>query len=343
MADATIGSVVLNQLVTQGMTAVGSIYATLMGSWPGRLIIGLYIAFVGYTLILGKAGDKTKDWAVSAILITVLTGFVGNFDTFSSWVVEPVFGMIQGGAGVALNGDGASDGALSNLIDDAGKGIGKIFSVLDDIELPGNIITDAWLYIKVSVVVFLVGILGCILYLALSGLLCIAVFSVIAMFSVAGPCIWLASFKEYRHIAKAWLRATMNYVLWVFFLALVAGLGNHFIGTVADHLTSWDVERDGVFNEDVGSSMFLIALSIYMLTKAADWAAAITGGSASQTGVLGSLANVAGGAIGGAANAIGGAAGGAMKWGAGVAVNKTAAGAAAYRAFSKLRGIGKIN
>lgn len=340
----TLGSGVLNNLVERTLEFINTVYSGLMGSWPGLTIVTVYVIFVGYAVLMGHAGQRWKSWATSAFLVTVLSTVSHDFGTFQNWVIDPVLGMMKGGAALAATGGGgAGDGPISQMLDDAGANIGKMMAVLDEIDLPGNFIVDAWLYIKVGAVVFVMAVLGCFLYLAMVALTCVAVFSVLMMLMVGGPCLFLASFDGTRHIFTAWVRATLNYVLWVFFLAAVGGIGNYYIGITADALMKWDVEANGVFTEAVGGNMLLTGLCLYMLTKTADWAAAITGGTATQTGILGAVGGLAGSAMGSAIGAAGGAIaptlGNAAK-GAGY-IGGNAAGRMAYRAFSAMRGIGK--
>jgi hypothetical protein len=250
--------------------------------------------------------------------------------------------MAQKAGGLAATGGDSSAGALSSILDAGEETLGKILTVIDRIELPGNFVTNGWMYMKVGLVVLLMGLLACAQYAATVALLCIAVFSLLVMFMVGGICLWFASFKETRFITWTWLKQTANYAVWIFFLGAVSGIGNHYIGQVADVLTGWDLERDGVFNQAIGANMLLTVLCIYMLLKATDWAAALTGGTATNTGVVGAMGGMAGGALGGAANAAGGVAGGAAKWAGGALANKTSVGNAAYRAFSAIKGIGTV-
>lgn len=345
MADvcSSFGCRTLNGLLEITDPVVSGIYDGLMGSWPGMLITGLYVLLVGYAVIMGRAGDKAKEWAVSACLLTVISAFSANYGRFEDWIGSPMLALAQnGGALAASGGESGGAGGVSALLDTAENNLGMIMATIDELEVPGNLITQAWLYIKVGAVVVLMTILACAMYLAQVALLCIALFSLKIMQMVAGPCMFFLAFKETRFIPGAWLRSSLNYSMWVIFLCGVSGIGNKFIAKVANALRSWDLENQGVFTAEVGTCMLLTGLSIYMLLKAADWAAAITGGTASQTGIVGGMIGAAGYGLG---SAIGGAARGlapAMKeaaTGAGYLAGR-GAGNLAARAFSALRGIG---
>lgn len=338
MSNSSLGALVLNNLFDDTAIIVEKVYGGLMGAWPAQTIVGIYVIFVGYQILMGRAGDKSKEWGISAVLLLVLGGVAGNYGTFTEWVIVPIWSVAQRAGGMAASGGDVSTGILSGILDASEDTLGKILTVIDRVEVLGSFLTNAWLYIKVGVVLLVLGLLSCAQYLVTLTLLCIAGFSLLMMFMVGGVCLWFASFKETRFITWTWLKQTLNYALWIFFIGAVAGVGNSYSSRIADKLTSWDLASHGVFTEAIGASMVLSCVSIYMLLKASDWAAALTGGSATNTGIVGAMGSMAGGAIAG----VGGLAGGAAKWGAGVAANKTTAGAAAYRAYSALKGMGKV-
>lgn len=330
-----VGSVILNTLFDVASTVVESVYTIIMGSWPGQTFVALYVIGVGYAIITGRTGEKTKDWATSVFLLVIIGGIASNYGLFTEWVIKPVWGMSSSASAAAAGGE---TGTLTGVLDATENTLGKIMTIIDRVEVPGNIITNGWLYLKVGIVMAILAILACAQYLAVVCLMCVAIFSLLMMFMVGGICLWFASFKETRFIFFTWLKQTLNYAIWLFFIGAVSGIGNKFLSNSAEVLTSWDLERDGVFTGAIGATILLTTLSLYMLLKSADWAAALTGGTASNTGavgaMLGGMASLAGGAAGSSA----GAAGGAAKWAGGKAGNLAMAGA--YRAYSALRGIG---
>lgn len=331
---------VFNHLIDTVGNVVDATYSVVMGSWPGLTIVFLYTVIVGYTVLMGRAGEKSKDWAISAFLLSVLGGIAASPGAYSEWVGGPIYDLAYNLASVGT-GSGSGSG-VGGMFDTMESAVGRTLTTIDAINVPGNIITNAWLYIKVAAASFILALLALALYLATLALFCIAFFSLFMMLIAGGPCLWLASFKETRHITKAWLKQTLNYCIWIFYLGVVAGIGVEFVSAAVDDLTRWDLENDGVFTKDLGNSMLFMALTTYMLLKATDWAAALTGGTATNTGVIGAMGGAAGGAMGGAMNALGGAAGSAVKWGAGAIANKTSMGNAAYRAYSAIKGIGKV-
>jgi hypothetical protein len=263
-----------------------------------------------------------------------------NTGAYTTWIAAPIYATAM--QALAVGAQALDGGTAKAMFDALEEQIGQAMTIIDNINVPGNFITNAWLYIKVAAAMLILVLLACALYTVALALVCIAFFSLFMMLLAGGPCLWLASFKETRHITWAWLRSTANYTVWLFFLGLVVAVGLILLEAAVTDLGSWDLERDGVFNIQIGGTMFLMALTIYMLLKATDWAAALTGGSSTNTGVIGAMGGAAGAALGGAVNFAGGAAAGAARWGGGVLANKTTAGAMALRAYSALKGLGKV-
>lgn len=343
---ASFGSIILNLLIDEGKGVAEAVYGGLIGSWPGQTFVGLYVVVIGYMVLMGRAGEKSKEWGISALLLLVIGGVSSSYGAFSEWLGSPIWDTAQAAGGLAATGGDTSPGALSGILDANEDTLGKVMTTIDRVNVPGNFITDFWIYLKAGAVLFLLTLLACAQYLATCALLSIAIFSLLMMLMVGGIPLWLASFKESRFVFWAWLRQTLNYALWVFFLGAVSGIGNKFLSKAAYALEAWDLENDGVFTEEVGGTMLLCSLSIYMLLKATDWAAALTGGSSTNTGVVGAMGGVAGGAIGSGINALGGPAGSAAKWAAGAAGGAAMRGAGAaaslgLRAYSAMKGLGK--
>ncbi len=350
MTTAGSLAVTVFDLMIEGLGAfIDVTYGALMSSWPAKTITTLYIVIVGYLILMGRAGEKSKDWALSIFLLAALGGIASNYGSYTEWVVVPVYQTASGLASVGASG-GSDNASIETLFTSLEDGIGKTMAAIDNVKVEGNVIVDTLLYLKVGIAIILLAVLACVLYLAVLGYMCIAFFSLFMMLSAGGPMLFLASFKELRFCTWAWLRATANYTLWAFFIGAVSGIGLQFIDLAVGELTKWDVGRDGVFTKTLGGCMLFMALTIYMLTKTADWAAALSGGTASQTGVMGALGGMAGGALGGVVSggmsALGGAAGGAARWGAGVAINNIPSLNNAYhgvtRAYSAMKGLGQI-
>lgn len=336
MASDSLAIGLVNRVITTCGSVIDAAYGVIMGSWPGMTIVTLYVVVVGYMVLTGRAGEKTKEWALSALLLSVLGGIAADQGSYSEWLAGPIYDMAFKLSSVgAQMGDGDGLAATFDLME---SNLKRTLDAVDNIEVTGNFITNAWMHLKVAAVTLVLGLLSVGMYLATTALMCIAFFSLFMMLLVGGPCLWLASFKESRHVFWAWLRTTLNYTLWIFYLGIVASVGVTFVSLAVDDLTGWNLQRDGVFTEQIGGAMLLTALSIYMLMKASEWAAAITGGTASQTGVIG--AAMGAGAFG-ASSLLGKAAGGIAAAGPLAAKNAGRVAGLGIRAYSALRGIGK--
>lgn len=304
MADS-FGCSVLTGVVGISDKIIPKTYDSIMGSWPGLTITAIYVAVVGYMVIMGRTGDRAKSWAVSALLLATMSGFAGSYSAFHNWIGDPLLSSAEAIASLGATAGGASEGGVCGAINAQEEGLGYVLGAIDEMDLPGNFLTDAWLYIKAGIVVAIFTVLACLTELVMVALSSLALFSVAVISVAAGPCLWFASFKETRFITGAWFRSMVNYCLWYAFIGIAAGISSHFMTAIGDHLRSWDIESQGVFTGDVGLAMLICALCIYMMLKTADWAAALSGGSSMQTGIIGAAGQAMGSAAGSGINGAG--------------------------------------
>lgn len=343
MANNSLGLLILDRMVSAAGGAIEPIYSAIMGSWPAVTITGLYVAVVAYMIMLGHAGSRWKDWALSIFLLLILGG-VSSYGVYSNWIGAPIYDTFYGLAGVPAQEAGGIEG-LFGLLE---ENIGRTMATIDKVKVPGDPISDFFLFMKAGIAIFFLTIIACVLYLETTALFCISVFSLLVMILAGGPCIWLASFKEFRGITWAWFKNTCNYGLWMFFISVVVSIGMQFLNLAVDDLTAWNIAQHGVFTERLGTVLLLMCLTGYMMLKASEWAAALTGGTASQTGVIGAVASMGGSAVGGGLNAAGRMASPALAAGAGIGGRALWAGAGGavrgamslgVKAYSAMRGI----
>lgn len=337
----SLGTAVLNSVIGYGDDALDAVYGTLMGSWPAQTIIALYVIVVGYKVIMGHAGDRWKQWTASALILLVLGSLTATQGGYAEWIADPIYEIAYSLAAVGAGNTEA--GSVSGLFDAMEANLRTISDVVRNGEAPGNPITNFWVFIQTGVGMLVLMALGVAMYLVLIALLSIAFFSLFMMLVAGGPCLWLASFAETRGVTWAWLKALANYSVWIFFLGVGAAASNSLAADTMTDLMNWDVEADSIFSAKIGGPLLIYALSVYMMLKAAEWAAAITGGTSMNTGIIGAVGSAGAGLMQSGLSMLGGAVGGAAKWAGGAAINKIPAAAAAYRAFSALRGIGKVN
>lgn len=320
-----------------GFTA--EVYHALLGSWPARTILTLYIIWFGYSVMFkANAGEHTKEFGISALLLLALQGITMVEGGFSAWVGQPVVELAQGLGQVAVDASGMRGGDVFQSLDD---GLGEIMTTIDRIEPTGNFFTSAWMYIKVGVSSFLAAIAFGIMYVVFLVLYLLAFFSLYMMLMVGGIFVWLGAFKAFRSHTWAWFRAVANYVLWVFFLSAVAGFFMSLITASVADLARWDLAVDGAYPPSLGKLIFFSVLVSYFLLKAADYSAALTGGSSMSPGIVTSGLSMMGSAAGSvgapAGKSLMGMGGAAAGWAGSKAWGAARGGAA--RAFSALKGL----
>lgn len=318
-------------------TYTSEVYHALTGSWPARTIVTLYILGVGYAILKGNGGEHTKELGISMLLLLIFQGMTLVEGGFSEWISQPLFDLTSGLSSVAVGGGNGINGVFDSLDD----GLGRILDTVSRIEPTGNFITNAWMYFKVGLASLLLALVYSIMYVVFIALYLMAIFGLYMMMMVGGIFVWLASFRITRGLTWTWVKATMNYVLWAFFLSAVAGFMMKLLNASIDDVSTWDLAVDGAAPPSLMSLMFLCVLTIYFLMKASDLASSLTGGSAMSGGLASSMLS-AGGSAGRAATRPGGmalmnATGSMASKGAGAAWGAARGGAA--RAFSALKGI----
>jgi type IV secretory pathway VirB6-like protein len=322
----------LNYMAGHLDTFTAEVYHVLMGSWPAQTIVTLYIVIVGYAILKGHAGVHAKELGISMVLLLVLQGVV--ISGFSYWIADPILHLTQALGQVAVDASGARGGDVFQSLDD---GLGQVMHAVDTIQPTGNFLTNAWLFLKVGAASFVMAIAFGLMYVAFMALYLMAIFSIYMMLMVGGVFVWLGAFKAFRPLTWAWIRAVMNYVLWVFFLSAVAGFFMNVVTATVTDMAQWDLAVDGALPPSLGKMVFFSVLVTYLLLKTADWSSALTGGTSMSPGIVTSgfsVASRAAGSVGapggraamGAAGRMGGAAWGAARGGA-------------ARAFSALKGL----
>ena len=319
-------------------TYTGTVFHQLLLSWPAQTITTLYCVIGGYTIIMGNAGKHAKEMGISIFLLIVLQAVVQS--GFDGWVVRPVLDTIQGLSQLAI--DPASANGYSDVFSKLDDGLGQIMTTIDRIEPPGNLFTHAWMYVKVGAVSFVLAVAYGLLYVVFLVLYLVAWTSIYMMLMVGSIFLWLGAFKATRQYTMAWFKAILNYGLWLFFLSAIMGFSTAIISAYVADTAKWDLAVQGPFPPSAGKLIFFCLLTAWLLLKAADWSATLTGGSAMSPGIVTSGMSAVGGAIGGAAKS---EAGKAVMGGIGSAAGASFRGAGrlaaggAVRAFSALKGL----
>lgn len=312
------------------------IYHSLMASWPGHTIVLLYVAIMGIALLTNRFSvERGKEVGFSIILLGVFSGLTMVPGNFSEWISQPVMDMVMGLSSLAVGGDGGAEAVFKEL----DGGLSLLMSAVSRVQPTGNFITQAWMYLVVFAATVALSVSYMTMYISFIALYLMAILGMYLMMMVGGIFVWLAAFKELRFLTWTWVKAVMNYVLWSFFLASIAGFFLSLIKDGINDLAGWDTSVDGAFPPEVIELSVLCLLTTYFLTKAADLASALTGGSAMSSGAVSSVLGAAGGGASGIAGKAAGAAGGAAGRLGGAAAGAARAGAG--RAYSALKGLVK--
>ena len=295
-----------------------------------RVCVLLYVVIIGYRVMMGMMGDRTKEAAISIVLVVVLQALTVESGAFQTWVEEPIIHATLGLAQFA--GDSGSGSNPITRLDNAVK---LIVGTVERIEPGGIIITNTMIYIQVTIAsaVLLLVVGG--LYVVYVAQVALALVALYLLMIIAAPFIFFAAFRETRFITWTWLKAVLNYAVWCVLLSLIMAMGISGIEMAADGISNWDVVRDGVFTQPYAFSVGFSVLLIYFLMKASDMAAALTGGMGMQSNLPAAGLSAAGSALGSGL----GMAGAAVTPLAKTGVATAAAGAG--KVFSAMRGINR--
>lgn len=344
--NEALGSIIINHLMTQIERYQASIFSGMTGGFHGftRTFVTLYIVLIGYRVLMGKTGERAKEWAISAVLLVVLQGVLFESRAYSEWITEPVKSTMFSLAAL-MSGGGDDAFAAFGRLDQV---MLTITQAVDRLDPGGNFLTNTMAYLKVAVASLLLLAFTGGLYLVYLVLIGLALFAVYILFIIGPPFLFFAVFTETRFIAWAWVKALAQYALWFVLLSLVMGIGIEGIEMAGGLLSNWDVVRDGVFTKQYAMTLLMCALVGYFLLKVSDISSALTGGIGMQSGLAGGMlaAGTSGivsiaGTIGRSSMAAAAASAGPTASVAGYATGRAASAATGgfVRAYSALRGI----
>lgn len=334
------------QFVYKLFTSLGTTFVAFE-----RSFVVLYVVIVGYQVMRGAFAEKTKEWLASIVYLMVFQLLVIETTGYVEWVIEPIIGTVfdvvswtavQAQAGVNPTGK-LGIAALFNAFDST---IGNVLNAIANMKPAGGM--NLWLYIQASVVILVLTAIYAANYAAFFVLALIGVLSMDMLFVFGPVFLFFMVFKETRFIAFSWLRAVANYAMMIVFVGLAASLMIHSLSIMSAQLVTLDA-ADGVMNATVGGTLLVGVMSLYLLLKAPDLAAAVTGGSAGNTSIVaGGLALAAGSLASGTQKAWGSEGARAARQWAGQAIRSRGASLASYgldavhrasRAYSRRKGV----
>lgn len=269
-----------------------------------RIITSIYIVIVGYKIMMGDYKEKTKQALTSLILIVFLHSIIIEGKYFNSITDTVALTTLDTAAFMAT---GISDASVYTLFRRLGAITDLATKTMQQLasDQPTSSMFPSWSEIKVFLALSLLATVYLVLNILFTALFCVAFFSIYIMMTIAPLPLFLAAFSETRFIFFAWLKAVFNYMLFPVFVSLAVGLCLYGLETAISAMTTANIERDGVFTKEYFTAFIWAVLAIYMMNKASEYAAALTGGtSSSHAGLTGAAAMVGGavwGSTGGAA------------------------------------------
>jgi len=287
--------VVLDSLDKYFMQIFGSFMASFGGF--ARAFVMLYCLLMGVGYFRAAFGEHTKEIGWSIVLVIVLQFFVMETAVYKEWFVNPIKRTTMQMASFFVNaGMGGGDGleGLFTRLDDA---FVKMKTTVDAIFPTGNLIMFASDYIKATLTLGAMTLAFGAVYAAYVITLCMGFFSMYVLFVVGGVCIFFGAFKQTRHITWSWCRAVANYALLVIFASMIMGICVDGISHAMDKLAANSDPSLGYFTREIGYVICWSLLSLGLLLKSADYAAALSGGMAGSTAMITGGLALTGGAM----------------------------------------------
>lgn len=276
-----------------------AVFGALMASFGGfaRAFVMLYCLLMAVGYFKARFGEHTKEIGWSIVLLAVLHSFVMETTVYRDWVVEPVRRTTIQMASFFVNAGPVGGNGLEGLFVKLDEAFIKMKDTIDYIFPTGNILTNAGDYIKATLALGAMVMAFGAVYVAYVILLCMGFFSMYVLFVVGGVCIFFAAFKRTRFVTWSWCRALANYALLVIFASLVMGICVNGISLAMDSFAQHSDPSLGYFTREVGYVICWSLLSLGMLLKSADYAAALSGGMAGSTAMITGGLAMTGGAI----------------------------------------------
>lgn len=300
METTSITFDVFRMLIQQLGSYSSSVFPALMDSFGIfiKAFFILYLIIMGLGLMYGRFQDAPREIAVSMIFVAAIWGFMFESDVYFSWLIKPYVGLVMDLGSFFLSqaqGDWWPSGGLLGIFSQVDIMFGKLLFTLEKMAPDGGFLPDVALYFKVGFALLIMIFVYAAMYFSFIVLMAMSFFAIYVLAVVGGPCIFFAAFKQTRFVFYAWVRAMLNYGLLLMFVCMVMAMCIFGMNTAIDALAIKDISDDIIFSVEFASTICWGALTVGMLLKAPDFAAAISGGSAgSTTGIAGGMTMVAG-------------------------------------------------
>lgn len=257
-----------------------NLYPALMANFSPfiRVATTLYIVIAGVGIMTGHFKDATKQVLTSCILVVLLHTFIMETGVYLNFVVKPFLGLFGDISTFFLTTAGKLPPGSSDIFSALDSMLGNVVSTIDKIEPAGNILTDAWLYVRATTAMFMLFLVFGFLYGAYIAILIMAYFCIHILFVVGGVCLFFGAFKQTRHITWAWFRGIMNYGLLIIFASIIIAVCFSGVNSALEKLVI-DAQQtnDILSSKHFWASIFWGIVTIVMILKAPDLSAVLTG------------------------------------------------------------------
>lgn len=254
-------------------------------------LLTLFIIVFGFKLLRGDLGKETVAGVKALVMIIFVTNIIFKFEIYNYWIIEPLIQFILNLTSFFVSVDGyESTTSVFSSVDSSFSAIfNKVAQVIEDTSWMGDTDTKLGMY--------LLSLLGGILYILFSVLMMLGIFAAYLFLSIGGITLFFLSFQTTKFITIAWFRGLMNFALLPVFTGLVMGITLHMLDGAMDKFVAIPPDEISIFSRYFGGLLFIIIVSSYFHLKVPDFTSGLTGGSPTSMGgvaVGGGLAAAAG-------------------------------------------------
>ncbi len=300
----SISFIVFGNLMSQLDTYTTGIFPALMTSfgWFIRAFFVLYLTIIGLGVMYGRFQDATREVITSMVILCVLWASMFDSQIYYSWLIKPYVAMIMDFGSFFLShaqSDMFPSDGLFGIFSQIDVMFAKLIVAVVDLAPDVSIMSDFVIVLQAGYAVLLMTFVYAAMYFAFIVLLAMGFFSIFILSVVGGPCMFFGAFKQTRFVFYAWVRAMLNYGLLVIFVSMIMAMCIYGMNAAIDALAATDTV-DGILTLEFAATLCWGALTVGMLLKAPDFAAAISGGSAGSTsGIAGGISMVGGAMVAG--------------------------------------------
>jgi hypothetical protein len=295
---------VFSNLMFQLDAYTTGIFPALMTSfgWFIRAFFILYLTIIGLGVMYGRFQDATREVITSMVILCILWASMFDSQIYYSWLIKPYIALVMDFGSFFLShaqGDLFPSNGLFGIFSQIDVMFAKLIVTVVDLTPDVGFMSDLAIVLQAGFAVLIITLVYSTMYFAFIVLLAMGFFSIFILSVVGGPCMFFGAFKQTRFVFYAWVRAMLNYGLLVIFVSMIMAMCIYGMNVAIDSLAATDVV-DGILTLEFAATLCWGALTVGMLLKAPDFAAAISGGSAGSTsGIAGGIAAVGGAMVAG--------------------------------------------